>query len=395
VFFKEPFEFYFHYILFIILLPFFLFKYGVPKIVFQLFFIPLIVGVVHLGLNNNEPFSFMKIFGGLVVSILFFYYIIVHLNFNVFKIFKIYIKFSFLIALIGVVQLISYYIGFVPGYDYSWVFNKWGVTEGGLLGIRLNSLLSEPAQLAIVLSPAVYLAIRNLIHRDNFLINKYQSILVLIVSILSTSSVGLIGIVLSLLFNTNSFRLRYLVFGIAISIISYNVAYKFIPDFKTRVDSAVGLWIYQDFNLNNTNNSSFVVYNNIHIATENIKKYPVFGTGLGSYEKAYSNYTLTGKVIQYDFEFNTKDGNSLLVRLFAETGILGVFFIILIIIKFYIKEEPDPQFHKNHSLICKALLMLIILTLIRQGNYMLNGLPLIFLLYYYNSIDYKNTLENI
>ena len=85
-------------------------------------------------------------------------------------------------------------------YNFSWIFNKWGVVEGGLLGIRVNSILSEPAQLAIILSPTVYLASRNLIHRDNYILNKYQSILILLVSLFTTSSIGLIGIVLSLLF---------------------------------------------------------------------------------------------------------------------------------------------------------------------------------------------------
>ncbi len=290
--------------------------------------------------------------------------------------------------------MVSFYIGFVPGFNYSWIFNKWGVVEGGLLGIRINSILSEPAQLAIILSPAVYLGIRNLIHQDNYILNKYQSILILIISVLTTSSVGFIGILLSLLLNTNSFRLRYFVFGIGISVLSYTVAYNYVPDFKSRIDSAVGLWMHQDFNLSNTNNSSFVVYNNVHIAKENLKEYPIFGTGLGSYEKAFQKHTLTGKVIKYDFEFNKKDGNSLLVRLFAETGCVGVFFILVLLYKCYVRDEKVLQI-AEHSLISKALLIIIILSLIRQGNYMLNGLPLIFLLYYYNSIEYKNSLNKI
>ena len=82
VFFKTPFEFYFHYLLFIALMPIFALKYGFPKWVIQLFFIPLIIGLTHIAFGNNEVFDFIKISGGLLVSILFFYYI---LNYTEFK----------------------------------------------------------------------------------------------------------------------------------------------------------------------------------------------------------------------------------------------------------------------------------------------------------------------
>ena len=391
VFFKVPFEFYFHYVFFLTLLPFFIYKYGVPKFIVQLLFIPLIVGLIHIGLTNNDSFSFTKILVGLLVTILFFYYVIIHVNFNIKYLFNLYVRFCFVLVVIGIAQLISYLLGFSFGYNYSWVFNKWGLVEGGLLGIRLNSILSEPAQLAIVLSPAVYVAVRNLLHRDHFILNKYQSILVLLVSLLTTSSIGLFGMILSFLFNTNSFRLRYFLFGFVITIISYNLAYNYIPEFKTRVDSAIGLWINEDFSFENTNSSSFVLYNNIHIAKESVLDHPFFGTSLGSYENMFNRYTLTRDVINYDFEFNIKDGNSLLIRLFTETGIVGVFFVTVFLIRCYVREDSNKKTFNSNSLISNALLMLIILSLIRQGNYMLNGLPLIFLIYYYNSIDYKNS----
>ena len=94
------------------------------------------------------------------------------------KIFSLYIKFSYWISVVGVLQIISYLIGFKQGYDFSWIFNKWGLVEGGLIGFRVNSILSEPAQLAIVLSPAVYVSVRNLLHKKNFILNKNQSLIV-------------------------------------------------------------------------------------------------------------------------------------------------------------------------------------------------------------------------
>jgi len=391
VFFKIPFEFYFHYIIFIALIPLFFIKYGFPKLIIQVLALPLAVGIIQILLNNCDTFLFLKVFGGLLATLLFYYYIILYSNFKINYLFSLYIKFCYILAIIGSIQLFTYLISFDLGYDYHWIFNKWGLVEGGLLGIRINSIVSEPSQLAIVLSPAVYIAIHNLLHKNNYILNKYQSILIILISILTTSSVGYIGILISLLLNTNSFRLKYIFIGISISIASYFLAYNYVQDFRSRMDSAIGLWIFQEFNITNTNNSSFVVYNNVHIAKENLKQHPIFGTGIGSHENAFKKHTLTGEVIKYDFAFNQKDGNSLLVRLSTETGLIGIIFIILLIFKCYIRKQNNFDLEK-HSLISKAILILLILSLIRQGNYMMNGLPLMFLMYYYNYVSYNNKM---
>ena len=117
----------------------------------------------------------------------------------------------------------------------------------------------------------------------------------------------------------------------------------------------------------------------------------MFGTGLGSHEDAFNKYTLTGTIIKYDFAFNKKDGNSLFIRLCTETGLVGVFFIVFLTFKCFILKVDNKN--KTQSLIIsQALFILILLSLIRQGNYMLNGLPLIFLLYYHNYIEYKKVI---
>ena len=133
------------------------------------------------------------------------------------------------------------------------------------------------------------------------------------------------------------------------------------------------------------------MFNNLHIAKENLIEHPIFGTGLGSHEAAFNKHTLTGKVIQYDFAFNKKDGNSLLIRLCTETGLIGVIFLIFISFKCFIWKINNNELIK-HKIISQGIFVLIILTLIRQGNYMLNGLPFLFLIYYYNYISYNHNL---
>jgi hypothetical protein len=393
VFFKEPFEFYFHYVFFLTLLPIWVIRFGVPKIIIKILFIPLIIGLVHMGLGNNNPFTFLKIFGGLSITIMFFYHVLIIADFNVKKLFSWYIKFCYLLILIGVFQVISYLIDFSFGYNYNWILNKWSLVKGGIIGIRVNSILSEPTYLATVISPLIYISVKNLISKPDLYIKKYQSILVIVISILTTSSIGFFGILLSLLLATNTIRLRYLFIGFLISISGFLITYNNVPDFKARVDSAFGLWIEDDFSAKNTNNSSFVLYNNLHIAFEGVKNNPVFGTGLGSHEVAFKKYTLTKSVINYDFEFNIKDGNSLFIRLCTETGLFGLFFILLLTFRGFIYKTPNSSIFDENKIISQSIFILLILTLIRQGNYMLNGLPLMFIIYYYNFIEYKHLLR--
>lgn len=396
VFFKYPFEFYFYYILVILILPIFIFKNGIPKFVLYIFSFLFLVGTFHVFLGNNLPFTFIKIYGGLFVMILFYFYIINIVNFNIEYLFYWYCRFSLLLSLIGLVQLFSYLLNFKLGYDFSWVLNKWGVVNGGIIGIRINSIISEPTYLATVISPAVYISLKNLISKSNLIFSKIQSVIIIVILIFTTSSIGYLGMLISILLITDTIRLRYFIFGVIISLFMFRISYNYVNEFRTRVDSAKGLWVNKDFSIDNTNNSSFVLYNNLQIAKKNLLKHPLFGTGLGSHEIAFKNYSLTNSIINYKFEFNIKDGNSLFVRLCTETGLIGLGFILLLLVKGFIyKVNDDNKDLFYHHLISQSIFVLLILVLIRQGNYMLNGLPLLFLMYFYNYTQYNDKLNKI
>ena len=396
VFFKSPFEFYFHYLFLFPLTAIFLLKFGIPKFYIKVFSIPLLIGLIHVALGNNISFTFYKIFAGLSISILFFYYVLEKFKFNSIKIFELYCNACWVLCVISIFQIVSFLFGFEPGYNFSWFLNKWGLVRGGIIGFRVNSILPEPTYLATSLSPAVYISIRNLIKKKTFILSKLQSIIIIIISILTTSSIGYLGILISIILSLEILRFRYAFFMFLISISGYFIAYNNVSDFSTRVDSARGLWVEEDFNIDNTNNSSFVLYNNLHIAKENLMKYPLFGTGLGSHETAFKKFTLTKSLIQYDFEFNIKDGNSLFVRLCTETGFLGLCFIFILIFNGFIyKLDNNSEDLIPHKIISQALFIFMILVLIRQGNYMLNGLPFMFLIYHFNKISYNEKINSL
>ena len=391
-FFRDPFEGYFHYIIFLLLLPIFMLKFGLPKKIIGSIFILFVVGVLEIFLGNNTWPLFLKIFLGFVLSVSFYGYVLDYFKFDTPKIFNFYIKGAIIVSYIGFFQFVFFYLSFTPGYNFSWLFNKWGLVSGGF-GIRVNSIFSEPAQCAIVLAPACFVAIYNLISRNKkYLLTKFQSVLIIFVTFLTTSSTGYIGLLFILLFLLFNYgKISYFFLGVPVIILASVLLYNNVPDFKSRVDTSIALWIEGDFGIENTNTSSFVLYNNYHIAQENFLTNPFTGTGLGSHPIAFDKYSLTNRSDIIDLQFNKADGNSLLIRLISETGILGVVFIFVFMRRFYVRRDPfnvDATFW----IISNSVLIIFILYLLRQGNYFLNAFPLFMWIYYYAR---KNHLDQI
>lgn len=393
VFFKSPFEFYFGYLIYILLLPVFISRYGFNKILTSIFAILFITGMVNIVLGNNTVDLFLKVFTGLCLSYFFYYYVVVEFDYDVEQLFKWYLKGSYIAALIGVVQFVSFQIGFTPGYNYRWIFNKWGFIPGGNFGIRVNSVFGEPTYLGAVLSAAFFVSIYNLMRRESFYLTKFQSSVIIIIYILSFSGLGQVGIFLSLILLALNFGMvRYFLIFIPLGIGLFNVMHENSRDFRERYDSLIELFSTGKFKLGQTHGSSFILYNNFKIAIENFKSNFLFGSGIGSHPVAFGRYSLAGDFKVYGFNLNSADANSMLLRLISETGLFGVLIFLFIIVKYYVKRHD--LVHTNHWLISNAILVMILLNLFRQGHYFLNGFPFFIILYIYNSISYRNYLEN-
>lgn len=387
VFFFSPFEGYIHYFIFLALLPFFVRRYGLPKTPFQIIIIPFFVGIFQVFLGNNEWFLFIKIFLGILLSTTFYYYVIQYYELNVEKMFRLYLKWAYWSAVIGVIQFISFKLHFSPGYDYNWLFSKWTMAVEGP-NIRISSFYLEPSQLGIMLAPAAFIAIYNILNRTQFEYKQYQNFMILAAIYLSKSSTGYIGIFLAIfMVGINLGYIMYLVFFIMAGILAGIGLYNTVDEFRQRVDASTALWIDQDFSIKNVNTSSFVQYNNAHIAYNNLKEHPLFGTGIGSFPKAYNKYSYTKSVVKLKgFEFNSQDGNSLFLRMMAETGLIGLLFFLFVIKSAFVRNDGKD---KIHWLISASLLVLLLLYLLRQGNYFLNGFPFFVWLYYYNKVVYN------
>jgi hypothetical protein len=354
----------------------------------------LVTGLLNIALQNNTAQLFFKVYTGLFLSYFFYYYVVIQFDFDIEKLFKWYLKGCYVVALIGIFQFVSFKIGFVPGYDYTWVFNKWGFISGGNFGIRINSIFAEPTHFAGFISAAFFVAINNIIRRTRYGLNRFQSFVIITVYILSFSGLGQVGIFFTLvLILINYGLLRYVIIIIPAFIVLFNVIYNNVEEFRERLDSLVELYTTGNFVLGKTHGSSFILYNNSHVAFENFKSNFMFGSGIGSHPVAFAKYTLAGNIPVYGFNINSADANSMLLRLVSETGLFGTVLFGFILFKFYVRKNDYAN--SDHWLISNGILVMILLNLFRQGHYFLNGFPFFVILYFYNYQDYQKHIEKL
>jgi hypothetical protein len=244
-----------------------------------------------------------------------------------------------------------------------------------------------------MLGPAAFVTLYNLIFRTDHFINRRQGIIVLLALILTTSSTGYIGLLISmLLLAVNFARIGTFIAFASVAIGLGFLVYNSIPEVQRRVDSGIGLWVNNDFSVENVNSSSFVLYNNYQIAFRNLRENPLMGTGLGSHAIAFEKYTLTREAGILEINFNKFDANSLFLRLVSETGLIGVSVALLFIFRFHVRKSRDKS-GKELWLASNAILIIILMYMIRQGNYFLNGFPLFVWLYYYIHIKSRGNPE--
>ncbi len=390
----EPAEIYIGYLGFIFLLPFFIIKHKAPIGLLIIFGLLLIAGIVNIFLGKNTWPLFLKIYLGLLFSYLFYYYIVRVFEFSIEELFKWYMKGAVIVAAIGMIQFVSYQVGFRFGYDYSWILNKWGIVPGGNFGIRVNSIFGEPTYLATTLAPAFFVAIYNLLIKTPKYINKKMSLLIVAVYLLSFSGLAFAGVMISVLLLLVNFGLvRYVLIFIPISFVLFSFLYNNVEDFRDRYDSTIDIFTTGEYKIGTTHGSSIILYNNYHIAMENFKGNFLFGTGLGSHSIAFEEFSITRDVKTHGFNLNSQDANSMLLRLISETGLFGVILFLTIYFKCFVKRhEEDPAFPGHFWIISNAIFVMITLNLFRQGHYFLNGFPLFVWMYYYNYQLYKEYL---
>ncbi|GIV26847.1 MAG: hypothetical protein KatS3mg027_0661 [Bacteroidia bacterium] len=402
ILFKQPFEFYITYIFIIAYLPFLVAKYPIPRGIWWILLILLITGLINVWLDNNIYKNFFKIYLNIAINLIFYSTVVAYYNYDVEEMFRRYLKGAVIVCIYAIVELVAYKLGMFNLISLHHLgFNKWGPAPGGL-GIRVNSTYPEPTHFAQFMSPAAFVAIYSLFFKDIGWLKKWECIVIVFAFFLSYSSLAFTGIfIMLLLLLLNYGLIRYIFFALPVFIFLFYILYNNIQEFRDRMDGIKTVFIdeylleekdkdvsnQQAFLarqwrvLNKVHGSPLVLYNNYYVAMQNFKSNPLFGTSLGSHEIAFQKYNLNYLISKW-YLFNTPDANSMGLRIVSELGLMGIIFTFFFIRNYFVfREEKDYEYR---WIISSSLLVLIILQLLRQGNYTFSGFFFFAYLYYLN-----------
>ena len=392
--FRGAIDIYLGYFFILALLPFFVYKFGIPTKVAIVFVVLFLVGSFYSFIDLNVFGVFFKVFMGVLTSYLFFYYLVNSFDYSSLDYFKFYLEFGFYSVLFGFFQLVAYLLGFENGKGLPWLFGLINSPTGGSFGIRINSFLGEPTHFMIFLSGVYFVAIHDLLFwQKPYFFGKTAALIVLISLYSSFSGMLLISTLLAFVAIGLYYGIsRLILIIIPISFFSLTQLINSSKEFEGRFSGTQNIFFdapQSEIDVFSYHGSSIVLYNNFHIAVENFKRNPIFGTGLGSHSVAFDKYSLTKNAEVEGFDLNKKDANSMFNRLLSETGLFGLLLVSFIIIRFF----PSYKWNKQTWLISTSCLLIILLNLSRQGHYFLNGFPFYFWLYIL-AFKERNLLEN-
>src|SRR5690606_26420219 len=220
-----------------------------------------------------------------------------------------------------------------------------------------------------------------------------RGIFIISVLIMTKSSIGLFGLLLSLiLIGINVYPLLkkpVLLTSTFIVLVIGGLFIYHIPAVNMRVNETYDLFSSDKVTakeISKTNLSTYALYSNYKITEASFRKNPFFGTGLGTYELNYDQYL--EKVIpksnwRDNFKINRQDANSLFFRLIVEIGLIGLLLVFYFVYSNKIKYIPKAKdLYHNLWIINNGIFILIILRLLRQGHYTMLGFILMLMVYY-------------
>ncbi len=381
------FDLYFYYLLIIVFLPLLFFWTGVqfPKQFLALLFFFTVVGIFKIYFNDNSIGALSKQLVGIFLVGLFFYYLLKLNEFDYLKLFNIYLNLATLVAIIGIIQFVGFYMNAEKAYNLSWIFPSWRLyTYPSINIIRINSILPEPSHYCISMMPAFFTSVYGVINKNTpIYINKVARWLIISTFLMTFSTLGFVGIALSILLITlKKVRPTYIVYGLTLASVFIFMSYQYSEFTKSRLDGLYYTFVEGKVD-GNTNISAFVMYNSFNVTLQTFFENPVFGSGLGSYPISFEKYAIGGV---YEIEeinyFNSTDANSLLLRTIAECGLIGFSFILYFLIRNFVSRGVYDD--KLYWLICNSILTMIILKLLREGHYFVHGFPFFLWIFYIN-----------
>ncbi|MFN7300965.1 MAG: hypothetical protein ACK5U7_05760, partial [Bacteroidota bacterium] len=398
-FFRQPFDFYYYYLIYLVFILYVIFNKQTIRLVPKWFLNFMLILYVTSFMANvaygTLGIHLLKQVLGITYSAIAYYLLLKTNDFKIEKLFNIYMKIAFYVALWGLITEVLLLRG-IP------ITSKIKMTSNGFY--RIYSIMGEPYFLAVALIPALYFQtycfLNEKKHRASFR-NWIHLGVIGICYLFTFSSAGFIGLALIIVIYMWSAdylsilrgQAKILIVPVILisSIFFYNNLKDALSEFQVRVDDTFKLFQgggEPDIKaISEVNASTFALYTNYIIAKESFVRNPFLGSGLGSHPV---NYDITfAKYFPADFidrfgTFNKFDANSLFLRLMSETGLFGLGAILIFMWRFFMgkKHIRNPKL-RYLNIINQSIFILIVVRLVRTGHYFGNGFFLFIFMYYY------------
>lgn len=381
----SSYQIFLHHLIFLILLPPLAYKHRtipVYLVVFTIFF--FLVDLFYTINGYNKLSNLIKFFAGTGATFLFFYYYVKEFDYDVKRLFTFYMKCCVFTCIHFFLQLFFFKIGFEPGYDVTILTGRQNVGMDPDYEFLPASFLGEPSGIATVLSPAFFVGLHNLLKLRRVFIGFLESLIIVLAVVFSFSSTGYIAVFATLvLLLINYANIKTVMLATIIGFSGFLLLYQSVPRFRLRFDDARDVFIHKQIHdpKQLKNGSVMILFNNLQVSLNNLSAHPLFGTGFGSHPAAFDRYNEFSEDEVWWAEMNKEDACSMFIRLMSETGILGLVLLFFFLVRFGVSRQSAVA--PEQWIISKALLVMFIVTLLRQGNYIIYGFPFFFLLYYY------------
>jgi len=397
-----PFDFYHYYLIYFIFIINYMSKKKPVKLFERWFLISILIlftgSIIGSLIQNVLGFGFIKQVIGIVFSGVAYYAFIRFNDFNLQKVFNLYLKVAFWVAAFGIFEEFAK-LGGLAG-----LFNHYKTVKLGFH--RIWSIMGEPYFLAVVLIPALFYYgakfFGNKAYRDRGVFFRFGVILTGTLFTFSSAgfmAIGFMALMISWqkgLFSFKKGRIILLPFLLIGVFSAYQYVQKNMYEFRTKMNQTIEAFNNTKITpliLDQMNSTTFALYSNFKIAQMSYQKNKLLGGGLGSHAKNYDKLfteQFDAKYLERFGELNKYDANSLFIRLLSETGLLGLGMFFFFMFKFRLKRKhlEIPEL-ANWVIINHGIFILFIVRLVRTGNYIGNGFFFFFFLYFFTAMQVK------
>jgi hypothetical protein len=342
----------------------------------------IIFSIYSIFVGKNTTLLMSKTVIGIFLNSLTFYMVFKLNNYDVKKLFVIYLSIAFFAGLVGLVQETSNILN---------IFPMRPIPLGDLPLYKITSIFPEPAHFCEAMMPAFFVSLVAVSHSTT-IFDKWKSWVIIISFLLSFSAVGYVGVLFSmLLLSINYGKIRHVLVGALLIPLFLFIASSEVGEIKTRVDDTFNV-ITRTSELHVVNLSTYSLLSNWGAAYHSFLDNPLFGGGIGSHKITY--FKNIDNVLGIDEEMsqqhglmvlNAEDAGSLFNRLLSETGLFGLFAFMLFIYKGHILRINDKSSYL--WIINNAILAVFIIRLLRGGHYFIYGFFFFFWAYYFSKMQ--------